>query len=98
MNYANGFFIAILLFFAHMTARECTEKNNFFQAALSGSMRNIRYPLGFAELSLIYIGHAMSVFGLNEISGGMKLIIDNDPCVVVDNEFVKPGKARHLTA
>ena len=31
---------------------------------------------------------------MNEIRGGMKLIIDNDPCVVVDNEFVKPGKGQ----
>jgi elongation factor P len=36
----------------------------------------------------------MSSYGLNEIRGGMKLIIDNDPCVVVDNEFVKPGKGQ----
>lgn len=36
----------------------------------------------------------MSVYGLNEIRSGMKLLIDNDPCVVVDNEFVKPGKGQ----
>lgn len=36
----------------------------------------------------------MSQYGLNEIRGGMKLIIDGDPCVVVDNEFVKPGKGQ----
>lgn len=36
----------------------------------------------------------MSQYGLNEIRAGMKLIIDNDPCVVVDNEFVKPGKGQ----
>lgn len=36
----------------------------------------------------------MSEYGLNEIRSGMKLIIDNDPCVVVDNEFVKPGKGQ----
>jgi len=36
----------------------------------------------------------MSVYGLNEIRGGMKLLIDGDPCVAVDNEFVKPGKGQ----
>lgn len=36
----------------------------------------------------------MTTFGLNEIRSGMKLIIDDDPCVVVDNEFVKPGKGQ----
>lgn len=36
----------------------------------------------------------MTAYGLNEIRGGTKLIIDNDPCIVVDNEFVKPGKGQ----
>ncbi|MBA3661265.1 MAG: elongation factor P [Gammaproteobacteria bacterium] len=36
----------------------------------------------------------MSTYGLNEIRSGMKLIIDGDPCIVVDNEFVKPGKGQ----
>lgn len=36
----------------------------------------------------------MPEYGLNEIRSGMKLIIDNDPCVVIDNEFVKPGKGQ----
>src|SRR3990167_3723986 len=36
----------------------------------------------------------MSVYGLNEIRAGAKLIIDHDPCVVVDNILVKPGKGQ----
>lgn len=36
----------------------------------------------------------MGTYGLNEIKSGTKLIIDNDPCVVVDNEYVKPGKGQ----
>ena len=36
----------------------------------------------------------MATYGLNEIRIGMKLIIDRDPCVVVDNVFVKPGKGQ----
>lgn len=36
----------------------------------------------------------MSSYGMNEIKTGMKLVIDQDPCVVVDNEFVKPGKGQ----
>lgn len=36
----------------------------------------------------------MGMYGLNEIRSGTKLLIDNDPCVVVDNEFVKPGKGQ----
>ena len=36
----------------------------------------------------------MSVLGMNEIKVGTKVVIDNEPCVVVDNEFVKPGKGQ----
>lgn len=37
---------------------------------------------------------SMATYGLNEIRNGMKLIIDQDPCIVLDNEFVKPGKGQ----
>lgn len=36
----------------------------------------------------------MAVFSTSEIRGGMKVVIDGDPCVIVDNEFVKPGKGQ----
>lgn len=36
----------------------------------------------------------MSSYNMNEIKSGVKLIIDNDPCVVVENEYVKPGKGQ----
>src|SRR3982751_72653 len=36
----------------------------------------------------------MAVYTTNEIRGGMKIIVDNDPCVILDNEFVKPGKGQ----
>lgn len=36
----------------------------------------------------------MGDYTMNDIRTGMKLIIDNDPCVVVDNEQVKPGKGQ----
>ena len=36
----------------------------------------------------------MSVYTTNEIRSGMKIIVDNDPCVILDNEFVKPGKGQ----
>src|SRR5579871_4733280 len=36
----------------------------------------------------------MGVYTTNEIRGGMKIIVDNDPCVIVENEFVKPGKGQ----
>lgn len=36
----------------------------------------------------------MTVLGMNEIRTGAKVVIDGDPCVVLDNEFVKPGKGQ----
>ncbi len=36
----------------------------------------------------------MAVYTTNEIRSGMKVMIDNDPCVILDNEMVKPGKGQ----
>ena len=36
----------------------------------------------------------MATYSTNEFRGGLKIIIDNDPCVIVENEFVKPGKGQ----
>lgn len=36
----------------------------------------------------------MAVYSTNEVRNGMKLMIDNDPCVILENEFVKPGKGQ----
>jgi len=36
----------------------------------------------------------MATYSTNEFRGGLKIIIDSDPCVIVENEFVKPGKGQ----
>ncbi|HPF26991.1 MAG TPA: elongation factor P, partial [Steroidobacteraceae bacterium] len=36
----------------------------------------------------------MASFTTNEIRGGMKLLIDNEPYAVIENEYVKPGKGQ----
>ncbi len=36
----------------------------------------------------------MAVYTTSEIRGGMKVIVDGDPCVILENEFVKPGKGQ----
>ncbi len=36
----------------------------------------------------------MAVYTTNEIRSGMKVMIDNDPCVILDNEMIKPGKGQ----
>lgn len=36
----------------------------------------------------------MAAYSTNEFKSGLKIILDNDPCVIVENEFVKPGKGQ----
>lgn len=36
----------------------------------------------------------MGSYTTSEIRGGMKVMIDNDPCAILENEFVKPGKGQ----
>jgi elongation factor P len=36
----------------------------------------------------------MATYSTNEFKNGLKLIIDGDPCNIVENEVVKPGKGQ----
>ncbi len=36
----------------------------------------------------------MATVSTNEFKGGLKLMLDNEPCVIIDNEYVKPGKGQ----
>ena len=36
----------------------------------------------------------MANYSTSEFRSGLRIIIDNDPCIIVDNEFVKPGKGQ----
>ena len=36
----------------------------------------------------------MASYSTNEFRSGLKILIDKDPCVIVENEFVKPGKGQ----
>lgn len=36
----------------------------------------------------------MAVYSTSEIRSGMKVMVDNDPYIILDNEFVKPGKGQ----
>ena len=36
----------------------------------------------------------MAVYSTNEFKPGIKVMIDGDPCSIVENEFVKPGKGQ----
>lgn len=36
----------------------------------------------------------MATYSTNEFKGGLKLLLDGDPCTIIENEFVKPGKGQ----
>ncbi len=39
----------------------------------------------------------MAIYSTNEFKNGLKLMIDGDPCTIVDLDFVKPGKGQAFT-
>jgi elongation factor P len=36
----------------------------------------------------------MATYSTNEFKGGLKIMLDGDPCSIIENEFVKPGKGQ----
>lgn len=66
----------------------------FRKKEIKSKINKIGIDLSFSTGTITFGVLSMAAYGLNEIRGGMKLIIDGDPCVVVDNEFVKPGKGQ----
>jgi len=36
----------------------------------------------------------MASYSTNEFRSGLKILLDRDPCIIVENEFVKPGKGQ----
>jgi translation elongation factor P/translation initiation factor 5A len=36
----------------------------------------------------------MASYSTNEFRSGLKILMDQDPCIIVENEFVKPGKGQ----
>ena len=39
----------------------------------------------------------MASYGLNDVRIGLKILIDGDPYVIVDSDFIKPGKGQAFT-
>ena len=33
-------------------------------------------------------------YSTSEFKPGLKVLVDNDPCTIIENEFVKPGKGQ----
>jgi len=36
----------------------------------------------------------MATYSTSEFKSGLKIMLDGDPCTIIDNEFVKPGKGQ----
>lgn len=36
----------------------------------------------------------MAIYSTNEFKSGLKVMMDGDPCAIMENEFVKPGKGQ----
>ncbi|HDZ38004.1 MAG TPA: elongation factor P [Marinobacter sp.] len=36
----------------------------------------------------------MASYSTNEFRGGLKVLLDGDPCIILENELVKPGKGQ----
>lgn len=36
----------------------------------------------------------MATYSTNQFKSGLKVMLDNDPCTIIENEFVKPGKGQ----
>jgi elongation factor P len=39
-------------------------------------------------------GTVMASYSTNEFRSGLKIMLDGDPCSIIENEFVKPGKGQ----
>ncbi|HEY5802369.1 MAG TPA: elongation factor P, partial [Lysobacter sp.] len=36
----------------------------------------------------------MATLGMNDVKNGQKILVNNDPCIIIDTEYVKPGKGQ----
>jgi elongation factor P len=60
-------------------------------------LRRLRRQYGVAARGICGINHGdtgMASYNTNEFRAGLKILLDNDPCVILENEFVKPGKGQ----
>jgi elongation factor P len=39
----------------------------------------------------------MASYNLNQVKVGLRILMDGDPCIIVDTDFVKPGKGQAFT-
>ncbi len=49
------------------------------------------------SIEYIIFGEKMAEIGMNDLKKGQKILMENDPCNILDVEFVKPGKGQAFT-
>lgn len=57
----------------------------------------VNFAVATVHLSLIYFESDMANYASNQFKNGLKVMIEGDPCSMVDVEFVKPGKGQAFT-
>ncbi len=57
----------------------------------------VNFAVATVHLSLIYFEIDMANYASNQFKNGLKVMIEGDPCSMVDVEFVKPGKGQAFT-
>ena len=61
-------------------------------AGVGGTRYDTRFF--FHYLFIIVAGRSMATYSTNEFRRGLKVMLDGDPCSIIENEFVKPGKGQ----
>jgi elongation factor P len=41
--------------------------------------------------------YPMASYGMNDVKTGQKILVNNEPCVITETEYVKPGKGQAFT-
>jgi elongation factor P len=39
----------------------------------------------------------MASYGMNDVKNGMKILVNGEPCIITETEYVKPGKGQAFT-
>jgi elongation factor P len=52
------------------------------------------YYNGLVLIIVCSLEDKMASYSTNEFKAGLKVMLDNDPCAIIENEFVKPGKGQ----
>ncbi len=64
------------------------------RAAASKRRLPPRRPSGYDAAGFTLAGEKMATVSTNEFRSGLKVLLEGEPCSILENEFVKPGKGQ----